>query len=171
MKTNRKLAAVLFAVVAPLALMGSNAGCNDRDAKFKQADIAKRAADSISFTENVEIDNIKKRIELTAQPGLLGFILLMNEAGQPILYEGIKGKVTSGGKRLTQPDRMIGERVMAAPSDEGTWGSGAEYIFYWNQNGEYRQWNGKYLYSDRPFRTRVEPLVVSLQAPVAASKQ
>jgi hypothetical protein len=172
MKTNRKLAATLFAIVAPLALMGSNSGCNDRDAKFRQADIAKRAADSISFTENVEIDNIKKRIELTAQPGLLGFILLMNEAGQPILYEGVKGKVTSGGKRLTQPDRLVGsDRVMAAPSDEGTWGSSAEYIFYWNQNGEYRQYSGKYLYSDKPFRLRIEPLVVSVQAPVATSKQ
>lgn len=46
-------------------------------------------------------------------------------------------------------------------SDEGTWGSSGEYIFYWNINGEYRQWSGAYLYSDKPFRLRIEPLLLS----------
>lgn len=163
--------AILAACAAPF-LMGSNTGCTDNDAKFKQAQIAKRAADSITFADNAEIENVKRRIELTAQPGLLGFILLMNEAGQPILYEGVRGKLTSGGKRLTQPDRLSSsDKVMAAPSDEGTWGHSGEYVFYWNQNGEYRQWNGKYLYSDKPFRTRVEPLVVTVQQSAAPAKQ
>lgn len=137
------------------------------DNKAQQKDAAALAAKSISFTDNAEIENIKRRIELTAHPGLLGFILLMNEAGQPIMYEGVKGKITSGSKRLTPPDRSgswgSGQNnvVRAEASDEGTWGSSDPYIYYWNQNGEYRQWNGKYLYSDKPFRTRVEPLIIS----------
>ena len=136
--------------------------CEPESVKNTQADKAAQAANSITFTDNAEIENIKKRVELTSKPGLLGFVLLMNEAGQPILYEGVSGKITSGGKRLTPPDRVNYDRVRAAASDEGTWGHSGEYIFYWNQNGEYRQWNGKYLYSDKPFRLRVEPLVVSL---------
>lgn len=138
--------------------------------KNTQAQKAADAAKSITFTDNAEIDNIKNRIELTAHPGLLGFILLMNEAGQPILYEGVRGKITSGGKRLTSPDRASsawggGQNtiVRAAPSDEGTWGHSGEYVFYWSVNGEYRQWNGKYLYSDKPFRLRIEPLVIAAQ--------
>jgi hypothetical protein len=51
--------------------------------------------------------------------------------------------------------------VRAAPSDEGTFGQSGEYIFYFTQNGEYRQWNGKYLYSDQPFRLSVQPLIIS----------
>lgn len=139
----------------------------------QQADKAAAAAQSVRFTENAEIDNIKKRLELTADPGKLGFILLMNQAGQPILYEGVKGKVTSGGKRLTEPDRMFtagngnggtNMAVRGSPSDEGTWGSGAHYIFYWNTDGVYRQWSGDYLYSDQPIRMKIEPLVVAIQA-------
>lgn len=135
--------------------------------KATQADKARQAAQSISFTDNAEIDNIKRRIELTAAPGLLGFILLMNEAGQPIMYEGVRGKISSSGKRLTNPQQALGNgnggygAVVQTPSDEGTWGSSDHYVFYWNQNGEYRQWNGKYLYADKPFRLRIEPLVIT----------
>jgi hypothetical protein len=69
-----------------------------------QANQAAQAANSIRFNANAEIDNIKRRLELTSDPNLLGYIVLMNEAGQPIIYEGVKGKVTSGSKRLTQSD-------------------------------------------------------------------
>jgi hypothetical protein len=91
----------------------------------------------------------------------------MNQAGQPIMYEGVKGKVTSGGKRLTRPDQLGtygtngSPAVRQAPSDEGTYGSSAPYIYYWNTEGVYRQWDGNYLYSDQPIRTRVEPLVIT----------
>lgn len=153
-------------------------GCNveaQKSQKTTQAEKASQAANQIRFAENAEIDNIKRRIELTAQPGLLGYILLLNNAGQPIMYEGVVGKVSSSGKRLTPPVQewnTWGETnpLGPAPSDEGTWGSSAEYIFYWNTNGQYRQWNGMYLYSDKPFRLTTEPLVVSLQPPSAATK-
>jgi hypothetical protein len=152
-------------------------GCDDlpQSNKNQQAEKAAQAANSIKFDENAEIDNIKRRLELTADPGKYGFILLLNQAGQPILYEGVKGKVTSGGKRLTPPDRASSSWgdgyntvTRAAASDEGTWGSSSPYIFYWNTDGVYRQWDGGYLYSDQPIRLRVEPLVISIQA--ASSK-
>jgi len=170
-----------------LALMGAAlliTGCNEQPqaqqpVKNTQAQKAQEAANSITFTDNAEIDNIKARIELTSKPGQIGFILLMNEAGQSIMYEGVRGKITSGSKRLTKPYEVRGFSIggtnggtayqtVATPSDEGTWGSSAEYIFYWNTNGEYRQWNGKYLYSDKPFRLRQEPLVITVADPKPA---
>jgi len=141
--------------------------------KVTQSQKAAQAAESITFTENAEIDNIKKRLELTSNPGLTGYILLMNEAGQPIMYTGVKGKITSGGKRLTRPfqvsntNRDCGEwscdDVTPAPSDEGTWGSSNPYVYFWTASGQYVQWNGKYLYSDQPFRVRIKPLVISVE--------
>lgn len=142
------------------------AGCNeDTSAKGTQAVKAKEAANSINFAENAEIDNIKKRLQLTSNPGLAGYVLLMNEMGQPVMYSGVKGKITSGSKRLTEPDRYYGGANnginRAAPSDEGTYGNSGEYIFFWNMEGQYIQWNGKYLYSDKPFRVKIEPLVIN----------
>lgn len=150
-------------------------GCNEKQSKkpkkVTQSQKASEAANSITFTENAEIDNIKARLELTSNPGLTGFVLLMNEAGQPIMYTGVKGKITSGSKRLTKGQRLVkgdrgnsyGHFVMKTPSDEGTWGSSSPYVYFWTTNGQYIQWNGKYLYSDKPFRTKVEPLVIAIK--------
>ena len=158
-----------------LTLVGCVPEAPAQSVKQTQADKAKAAANSITFLENAEIDNIKRRLELTADPGKIGYIVLLNEAGQPILYETVKGKVTSGGKRLTEPDRVVSYSNVngqvwvnrAAPSDEGTYGSSNPYIFYWNAEGAYRQWAGPYLYSDRPIRLRIEPLVVNVQEKAA----
>jgi len=147
------------------------AGCKDDSpqAKNVQANKAREAANSINFAENAEIDNIKKRLELTANPGLLGFVVLLNESGQPVMNLAVKGKITSGAKRLTRPDRVTAEGpgtnnvVAQSPSDEGTYGHSGEYVFFWTTSGQYIQWNGKYLYSDKPFRLNIQPIVVSQQ--------
>jgi hypothetical protein len=143
-------------------------GCDDDQpsAKSVQTQRAKEAANSINFADNVEIENIKKRLILSSKPGALGFVLLMNEMGQPVMYSSVKGKITSGNKRLTEPDRLHTSAsntvVRQSGSDEGTYGSSGEYIFFWNLEGQYIQWNGKYLYSDKPFRTSIEPLVINV---------
>ena len=125
----------------------------------QQAQKAYDAAQSVSFTDNAEIENIQHRLKLTGDPGLLGYILLLNDAGQPIYYSTVKGKVTSGGKRLTAPGNLNG---YDQPSDEGTYGSSAPYIFFWTTSGQYIQWNGAYLFSDQPIRPTIEPLVVQV---------
>lgn len=167
-------AAVTLAAVGLVACEPEAA--RPQTSRGQQAEKAREAANSVRFNENAEIENVKRRLQLTTDPGKLGFIVLLNDAGQPIVYEGVKGKVTSGGKRLTEPDRIAtagngnggtSMAVRAAPSDEGTWGSSNPYIFYWNINDVYRQWSGHYLYSDQPFRLSTEPLVVNI-VPVPA---
>jgi hypothetical protein len=164
---NTSLLRASLAAVALFALAACGGGQNT--VKNQQAAKAAEAANSIAFTENAEIDNIKRRLELTSKPGLLGYIVLLNESGQPVYYTTIKGKVTSGGKRLTEPDRYSSQGANGfmrhAASDEGTYGSSGEYIFFWTTNGQYVQWNGKYFYSDKPIRLSVQPLVVSIDEP------
>lgn len=148
-------------------------GCSSSDAqpsnKTTQSRIAEDAANSIHFNGNAEIDNIKKRLELTSDVGLLGYIVLLNQMGQPVVYEGVKGKVSSSTKRLTAPDRVTSHNygtvynwtVRQSPADDGTWGASDQYVFYWNTSGVYRQWSGLYLYSDQPIRLSQPPLVVT----------
>lgn len=138
-----------------------------------QTQAAQRAANAVTFTDNAEIDNIRRRIELTANPGLLGFVVLFNESGVPIMQEAVHGKITSSSARLTPPDRTNqistggnngGQHsvVRQAANDTGTWGSSSPYIYYFTQDGQYRQWSGHYLYSTTPIRLRIEPMVVNV---------
>ncbi len=145
--------------------------------KATQSQKAAQAAKSVKFTRNTEIENLKRRLKLTGEPGKVGFITLLNAAGQPIMYTDVKGKVSSGGKRLTKTWQRVtcdkGERngdcYVAAPGDEGTYGSSAPYIYFWDTRGKYHQWSGQYLYTDQPQRLRIEPLVVNF-APADAAK-
>ena len=139
-------------------------------ARDEQVTRAAAAANSIVFEKNAEIDNIQRRLKLTSNPGQIGFVLLLNQAGQPIMYTSVRGKVTSGGKRLTNPTGLIatdlgangtGSAPAPGPSDEGTYGSSDPYVFFWTTDGQYIQWNGGYLYSDKPFRTNIQPLVIA----------
>lgn len=163
--------AILAATSLTLAGCGQPSPTEPQPVKVDQAQKAAEAANSIQYSENAEIENIKRRLELTSNPGQIGFILLLNEMGQPIMYASVKGKVTSGAKRLTAPvqpwevdkGEFGGTELNASPSDEGTWGSSGEYIFFWTVDGQYIQWNGKYMYSDKPFRTSIQPLVLNVK--------
>lgn len=158
-------------------LSAGEAGCQSDPLpaaqKNVQAEKAAAAASSVVFTDNQEIDNLKRRLEMNAKPGGLQYIMLVNQMGQPILYETVEGKVTSSNKRLTRPDAVerrdaggtnggSAYQVRSSPSDTGTWGSSDGYIFYWNTSGAYRQWSGPYLLSDQPFRLTQQPLVVEV---------
>jgi hypothetical protein len=162
-----------FGIVAALAASFALAGCDvqsePKTAKDVQAEKAAAAANSIKFNENAEIDNIKQRLELTSNPGQIGFVLLLNEMGKPVMYASVKGKITSGGKRLTRPQEFqclgvagggCSYEVVEAPSDEGTYGNSTPYVFFWTTDGQYFQWAGKYLYSDKPFRISDPTIVV-----------
>ena len=166
----RKIGIALLATSALLlAACEPNAPANP--AKTTQAQKAAEAANSIQFSENAEIDNIKRRLELTSNPGQIGFVLLLNEMGKPVMYTSVKGKITSGNKRLTSPQEVrclevaesvgCSQQMVEAPSDEGTYGSSNPYIFFWTADGQYIQWSGKYLYSDKPFRIE-DPTIVIL---------
>lgn len=147
-------------------------GCNSDMAtpkKETQAQKAAKAAASVSFTENAEIDNIKRRLQLTSQPALLGYVALVNKLGQAVMYTPVKGKITSGGKRLTKPVKQHvidrggarGSALGPAPSDEGTWGRSNPYVYFWTPADRYVQTSMDYVYSDQPFRLR-EPALIDL---------
>ena len=141
------------------------------DSRTKQSEAAAKAADSVHFDSNAEIDNIKKRLELTSKPNLLGYVLLFNPgSGSPALYTTVKGKITSGGKRLRSPEQWVrcdkgeysGDCTQIAPNDEGTYGNSGEYIYFWDEDGRYYQWNGNYMYSNQPFRISKSSLLIDM---------
>lgn len=162
---------IALAATSALLLTACEPNAPANPAKAAQAAKAQEAANSINFTENAEIDNIKKRLELTSNPGQIGFVLLLNEMGKPVMYTSVIGKITSGAKRLTAPQEVrclevadavgCNQHMVEAPSDEGTYGSSGPYIFFWTVDGQYIQWSGKYLYSDKPFRIE-DPTIVIL---------
>lgn len=164
---------IFMTLASALAVAGCVPDERPVQVKNQQAEVAKQAANSIRFDGNAEIDNIKKRLELTSNPNAMGYVVLFLD-NAPIAYYAVRGKITSGSKRLT-PSAEVQYRsggtngnlvaaVTPTPSDEGTFGSSSEYVYFWTTEGRYIQWDGRYLYSDQPIRLRVEPIVTNVTA-------
>ena len=138
-----------------------------QSAQYSEAQKSRMAGDNIHFTTNAERDNIVKRLKLTANPGLVMYCVLLNDAGQPIQYVVMQGKLTSSGKRL-HPRTDVGffnssenSYTTDAPSDEGTYGESGPYVYGFDVNGSYIQWSGQYYCSDHPVHLRIQPLIIS----------
>ena len=104
----------------------------------------------------IEQENIKKRYEMENLPGSVKHLYIISPySGQVILYSTVKGKVTSGGKRLT-PSNLVGVADFASAymnvyingqryktpeviGDDGTYGSSGNYIYWWDTKDIYHQ--------------------------------
>jgi hypothetical protein len=102
--------------------------------------------------------NIHDRLQNDNKPGAIKHLYVISPySGQVILYSTVRGKVTSGGKRLT-PTTVLAQDPYQAPTrgmtvdigghnyitsevlqDDGTYGNSGEYLYWWDVRGSYRQ--------------------------------
>lgn len=103
--------------------------------------------------------NIKARLVEDNKPGAVKHLYVISPySGQVILYSTVKGKVTSGGKRLSptqansayiQNEGWAGGFRINTPTgsmvtsevlqDDGTYGSSGDYLYWWDVRGSYHQ--------------------------------
>lgn len=103
---------------------------------------------------SVEQRNIMERLKRDNNPGSIKFLYLVSPfTGEVILQSSVKGKVTSSSKRLTPEDlrryndnkvevmSINGEEFTTdqLPGDDGTYGSSAPYLYWFDQNDVYHQ--------------------------------
>jgi hypothetical protein len=128
-----------------------------------------------TFKESQERKNLIRRLSTWNVPNKLSYITLFTQYGQLIRYDVVKGKVSSVNSMLTNPEQVLddphgsveaGSVVVPSPDFDGSYGENGSAIFYFTPTGEYVEWNGPYILTDRPQNIRVEPLTV-----VDATKQ
>lgn len=101
--------------------------------------------------------NISNRLVEDNKPGAIKHLYVISAfSGQVLLYSTVKGKVTSGGKRLT-PTTISSYRESASTNyfrvhigdadyettevlqDDGTYGTSGDYLYWWDTRGVYHQ--------------------------------
>lgn len=115
---------------------------------------------------SLERANISKRLTSFADPAKISYIYLVNY-GKVMAFYTVKGKITSGQKRLTSPDQLVddsyyqsGQHIVQAPELDGTYGQSSPYIFFWTTDGTYVQWSGDYMLADQPLQLTTSPELV-----------
>ncbi len=179
---NRKiiLGSILLSV---LVLVG--AGCDDFGSSTAESE-ANTVADTVErqktavplprLDNSLERLNIKKRLETFDDPNKVSYIYLTS-FGRVMAFYTIKGKVTSGSKRLTRQSVTVdgdgnvadvgsnvfdssGSYTVEQPELDGTYGSSTPYIYFWTTDNVYVQWSGDYMLVDQPLKLATQPELV-----------
>lgn len=115
---------------------------------------------------SLEREQLRNRVKLWNSRNKISYIYLFT-MGRLVGFYAIKGKVSSVNSQLTCPTMVFdgdyqGEMTtIDSPSEDGSYGSNGDGIFFFLSDGTYMEWNGKYLLVDRPLKVTVEPMVVS----------
>lgn len=170
--------------VAGLFLMGqANNGCvpDASSGKPKSTSGVTKATAKVATGSDgltVEQRNIKRRLEVDNQVGSVKHLYVISAfSGQVLIYSTVKGKVTSGAKRLTPntvaaidgqyvyeqhagfPVSIGGNtrRTSEVLQDDGTYGSSMNYLFWFDTKGIYHQ---HYVSGGQIVHISEQPLVV-----------
>jgi hypothetical protein len=105
---------------------------------------------------SVEQRNVRDRLVADNKPGSIKHLYVISAySGQVLIYSTVRGKVTSSGKRLT-PEHIEGlynsdSNSFGVPigqytaytrevlGDDGTYGNGVPYIYWFDAKGAYHQ--------------------------------
>lgn len=150
--------------------------CSDTATANKQAESESVAQTTARLTTAVPLPvletsleriNISKRLVLFSNENKISYIYLVSY-GKVMAFYTVKGKITSGNKRLTSTQQLVdgggdytqNQVVVEAPELDGTYGSSAPYIYFWTTDGTYVQWSGDYMLVDQPLQLTSAPELV-----------
>lgn len=135
-------------------------GCNEMNDEAKSSSGVSKASVKVPIGSDgltVEQRNIGERLKRDNEPGSIKHLYVISSmTGQVLIYSTVKGKVTSGGKRLTPtsiapnhdttnwnlfPVDIGGTKYWTSEvlQDDGSYGSSGEYLFWFDQNNVYHQ--------------------------------
>jgi hypothetical protein len=138
---------MFLSVLVFVAACGGDAAESDSGVKKARVSV-QTGADGLTTEQR----NVKRRVEEDNRPGAIKHLYLVSAySGDVILYSTVKGKVTSGGKRLspyavTEKNdtgwggyKFNGQTTLEVLQDDGTYGSSCEYLYWWDQRDNYYQ--------------------------------
>ena len=179
------LCVMVFGCTLPFILMGCEK--TPSPAKTENVGVQQRIVETpVDMDgETVEQKNVKRRILEDNKVGSIKYLYLLNPTtSECILFSPVKGKVTSGGKRLLPREVACGEgeywgseyngtrvgihgswrRTGEVLNDDGTYGSSGDYLYWFTPDDRYFQiyvGASTVLISDRPIR--VKKIGINLQ--------
>lgn len=119
---------------------------------------------------SLERENITKRTNLWNDPNKVSYIYLVSY-GKVMAFYSIKGKVSSVNSQITNPEQVIDSNsaynlyngnalTIPSPSEDGSYGTNGDAIFFFTTEGTYVEWAGSYMLADQPLKLTTQPELV-----------
>lgn len=148
---------------------------SDKIAQNQSSLEKKQPAPQVDFSN--ERANLIRKVTTFNDPNKLGYIYLLSDTGVPIDFFVVKGKISNVSSYLVPDEQIVddpyfktsgvdgrvqsgGGLVVQSPDIDGSYGSNGEGIFFYEPDGTYHEWNGRYFYSDKPYKMTQQPLFI-----------
>lgn len=157
---KRKIVLVLLLAAAVVLFMAED-GCPTPPPPQSASGVTQKGVQVTPGADGftAEQRNIRDRLLEDNKPGAIKHLYIVSPySGQVILYSTVRGKVTSGGKRLTPYSVFISrdgsgtgfggfsvpfgdssQTTSEVLQDDGTYGTSGEYLYWWDVRGIYHQ--------------------------------
>jgi hypothetical protein len=116
--------------------------------------------------DSLERQNLIRRYQYLNDQNNVHHVYLMSNDGKVISYFVAQGKVSSVNSKLTNDKQIVVDKrcietthrdneagcfkAVESPQMDGSYGSNGAAIFFFTTSGEYVEWNGKYVVSEKP---------------------
>ena len=157
----KRLTLILATMIMSVLFMADDS-CDNPKTPLSASGVAKASITVPVGSDGLTAEqrNIKERLLEDNKPGAIKHLYVISPySGQVIIYSTVRGKVTSGGKRLTPTTvaaldgREVGNQHFGFPvdiggrtehtpevlQDDGTYGTSGEYLYWWDVRGAYHQ--------------------------------
>lgn len=120
---------------------------------------------------SLERENITKRTNLWNDQNKISYIYLVNY-GKVMAFYTIKGKVSSVNSQISNTEQLTQRKfdtnsgynyvggVISSPSEDGSYGTNGDAVFFFTTEGAYVEWAGDYMLADQPLRLTTQPELV-----------
>lgn len=155
---KKTLAVFALGILVSVIALGVFAGCDNRQPAQSSSGVKKVTVKVPTNSEGLTVEqlNIRDRLLEDNKPGSVKHLYVVSAySGQVIIYSTVRGKVTSGGKRLTPTSIVVGSSgeynrpgfstdfgdavTGEVIQDDGSYGSSTEYLYWWDTKGVYHQ--------------------------------
>jgi len=127
-----------------------------------------RAQPPFQMESSLERQNLIDRYKYLNDQNNVHHVYALSNDGKVISYFVAQGKVSSVNSKLTNDKQIVkikgagfrsgqgagahgpNYRLVESPQMDGSYGSNGAAIFFFTTDGEYVEWNGKYLVSEEP---------------------
>jgi len=115
----------------------------------------------VKLSWSLERENINKRTTLWNDANKVSYIYLISY-GKVMAFYTIKGKVSSVNSQITNTEHLASkydtshyiDGVLPSPSEDGSYGTNGDAVYFFDTQGTYYEWAGDYLLVDQPMKVQ-----------------
>ena len=120
------------------------------------------------MNDSLERRQLREKLLRFNKPTKVAYVTLLGDTGNVVASFPIRGKVSSVNSMMTASEIWskncytggCSREPIEAPTDDGSYGTNGDAVFFFTTANVYVEWNGRYILTDAPLEISSSPIVL-----------